>query len=42
MIDGLSNDILRAVANDHIRALEEAKKGIEQEEPEKINDIDYL
>lgn len=41
-INQLSNKILMKIANDEIFALEAASKGIEQHEPDKINDVEYL
>lgn len=41
-ITQLDNELLESIANNHIRALEEAWKGIKQEEPERIDDIEYL
>ena len=41
-LDKLSKETLQIIANDPVRALEEARKGIKQEEPEKINDVSYL
>lgn len=41
-IEQLDDETLRIVAKDHIKALEEASKGIKQEEPEKENDVEYL
>lgn len=42
IIDSLSTETLDIIAKDHQRALEEARKGIQQEEPEKVNDVEYL
>lgn len=41
-LDHLSNETLKSVANDPIKAQEVAKKGIEKLEKEKINNIEYL
>lgn len=41
-IDRLSNETLVLIAKDHVKALETAQKGIRQEEPEKIDDVEYL
>ncbi len=41
-LDQLSNELLTKIAEDHVRALEMAHKGIKQEEPGKINDVEYL
>lgn len=38
----LSTKILKIIAEDHVRALVEAHKGIKQEEPERVNDLEYL
>jgi len=42
LVDQLSNETLELVANDHLRALKEAHRGIQKEEPYKINDLEYL
>ena len=42
IIDSLSTETLAIVANDHQRALREARKGILREEPERIDDTEYL
>ena len=42
IIDNFDDETLKMVAEDHLKALEAARKGIEQEEPEKVNDIEYL
>ena len=42
LVDQLSNETLELVANDHLRALKEAHSGIQKEEPDKINDLEYL
>lgn len=42
IIDSLSTETLEIIANDHQRALEKARKGIQQEEPEKVDDVEYL
>lgn len=39
---GLSTKTLKLIAEDHLRALKEAHKGIKQEEPDRLNDIEYL
>lgn len=41
-IDQISSEKLKIIAEDHMRALEEANNGIKQFEPKKINDIKYL
>lgn len=41
-VDRLSTEILEIIAKDHIRALEEAYKGVKQEEPERSNDVEYV
>ncbi len=41
-VDRLSTEILKIIMEDHIRALEEAYKGVKQQEPERVNDIEYL
>ncbi len=41
-VDRLSTEILKIIAKDHIRALEEAYKGVKQEEPERSNDVEYV
>lgn len=41
-LDRLSKETLRLIANDRQKALEAARKGIKENEPEKINDIEYL
>ena len=40
--DRFDKKTLILIANDHMAALEAAKKGIKQNEPEKANDVDYL
>ncbi|HUD45156.1 MAG TPA: hypothetical protein VMR41_06435 [Patescibacteria group bacterium] len=42
VIDKLSSETLRVIADDHNRALKEAKKGIDLAEPEKVNDLRHL
>ncbi len=41
-LDRLDSETLLSIADDHIKALEAAHKGIAQEEPEKLNDVAYL
>lgn len=41
-LDNLDNETLRLIAEDHIQALKAAQKGMEKEEPEKVNDVEYL
>ncbi len=41
-IDRLSNETLLLIANDHLAALEAAQRGIQQVEPDKVNDVEYL
>lgn len=41
-IEALKTEDLQIVANDEIKALELAKKGIEEVEPEKKDDVEYL
>lgn len=42
IIDNLSSETLRLIAEDEMKALEAAKKGIEKVEPERIDDVRYL
>jgi hypothetical protein len=42
LIDQLDDETLELIANDHLKALEAAKKGIQREEPEKTDDVEYL
>jgi len=41
-LDQMSPELLKAISEDSIKALEVAQKGIEQVEPEKINEVEYL
>ncbi len=41
-IDKLSSETLQLISNDDLQALEAAQKGIRQEEPEKLDDTEYL
>lgn len=41
-VDQLSDEKLAVIAEDHLKALEEASKGIEDEEPDRVNDLEYL
>lgn len=41
-VDQLSTQMLKIIAEDHIRALEEAYKGVKREEPERSNDVEYV
>lgn len=41
-ISEISNENLRIIAENHIRALEEARKGIKLKEPDKNDNVDYL
>ncbi len=41
-IDSLDKETLKLMVEDHIKALEYARKGIEEKEPEKVNDVEYL
>lgn len=41
-IDLLSSATLTSISEDQLAALEAARKGIEQVEPEKLNDVEYL
>lgn len=41
-IEMLKSEDLQVVANDEIKALELARKGIEEVEPEKKEDVEYL
>jgi len=42
LVDRLSTKTLKLIAEDHLRALQEAHKGIKKEEPERLNDLEYL
>lgn len=42
LVDRLSTNTLELIAKDHLKALKEAHKGIKKEEPERLNDIEYL
>lgn len=42
IVDQLSNETLKIVANNRLRALKEAQRGIAKEEPEKVDDMEYL
>lgn len=42
IIDQFDDETLELVANDHLKALKAARKGIEQEEPERIDEVEYL
>jgi hypothetical protein len=41
-IDRLDDETLVWIAKDRQKALETAQRGIAQQEPEKLNDIEYL
>lgn len=41
-IETLDQETLEIMAKDHVKALEYARKGIEQIEPEKVNNLEYL
>ncbi len=41
-IDSLDTETLKILTADRLKALEYAKKGIEEKEPEKTNDPEYL
>jgi len=41
-LDKLDSETLLSIADDHIKALEAAHKGIIQVEPKKLNDVEYL
>ena len=42
LVNGLSSQTLKLVAEDHLRALKEARRGIAEMEPQKTNDMEYL
>lgn len=42
LVDGLSSQTLKLVAENRLRALKEAHRGIAEMEPEKTNDMAYL
>lgn len=42
IVDGLSKQTLKLLAEDRLNALKAAHKGIEEIEPERVNDMDYL
>lgn len=42
IIDNLDEETLKTIAMDHLKALEAAREGIEEEEPEKVDDVEYL
>ncbi|GEM_PF-3729320 len=41
-INQISSEKLSLIANDPLRALEEARRGIQHEEPDRIDDVKYL
>ncbi len=42
VFEGLDNATLRQTVSDHAKTLEYVKKNVEQEEPEKANDTEYI
>jgi hypothetical protein len=42
ILDRLSSKTLQNLVQDRLKALEEARKGIQQEEPERLHDVEYL
>ncbi len=41
-VDHLTNDVLKQVVDDRIKALKWAYEQVEQEEPERKNDLEYI
>ncbi len=41
-IEKISDKSLKLIAEDSIRALKEAYKGVKQEDPERSNDVEYV
>lgn len=41
-LDRLDDETLKRISEDNVQALKAAQKGVQKEEPERTNDIDYL